>query len=69
MPVKTIAKPAPEVVVETVSTETPPVEASAETTVETTAETPVEEVAAEVPDTSEPVSSASLLPPVTPVNE
>ena len=42
-------KPAPEVVVETVSTETPPVEASAETIAETTAETPAEEVAAEVP--------------------
>ena len=38
-------KPAPEVVVETVSTETPPVEASAEAT----SETPAEEVAAEVP--------------------
>ena len=51
-------KPAPEVVVETVSTETPPVEASAEAT----SETPAEEVAAEVPVVSEPVSSASLLP-------
>jgi ATP-dependent RNA helicase SUPV3L1/SUV3 len=56
-------KPAPEVVVETVSTETPPVEASAEAT----SETPAEEVAAEVPVVSEPVSSASLLPNVTPV--
>ena len=60
-------KPAPEVVVETVATETPPVEASAETTVETTAETPAEEVAAEAPVASEPASSASLLPNVTPV--
>ncbi|MBR1273151.1 helicase-related protein [Bradyrhizobium sp. AUGA SZCCT0283] len=58
-------KPAPEVVVETVSTETPPVEASAEVA----AETPAEEVAAEVPVASEPVSSASLLPNVTPVAE
>ncbi|WP_148635925.1 helicase-related protein [Bradyrhizobium paxllaeri] len=55
-------KPAPEVVVETVAAETPPVEASAEVT----AETPAEEVAAEVPVMSEPVSSASLLPDVTP---
>ena len=62
-------KPAPVEVVETVATETPPVEASAETTVETTAETPAEEVAAEVPVASEPASSASLLPNVTPVPE
>ena len=62
-------KPAPEVVVETVAAETPPVEASAETAVETTAETPAEEVAAEVPVASEPASSASLLPNVTPVAE
>jgi ATP-dependent RNA helicase SUPV3L1/SUV3 len=62
-------KPAPEVVVETVATETPPVEASAETAVEATAETPAEEVAAELPVTSEPASSASLLPNVTPVAE
>ena len=62
-------KPAPEVVVETVSTEAPPVEASAETIAETTAETPAEEVAAEVPVASAPVSSASLLPNVTPVAE
>ena len=41
-------KPAPEVVVETVAAETPPVEASAETR-EATSETPAEEVAAEVP--------------------
>jgi ATP-dependent RNA helicase SUPV3L1/SUV3 len=65
-------KPAPEVVVETVAAETPPVEASAETT----AETPAEEVAAELPVASEPTGlpmsgdpapSASLLPNVTPV--
>jgi ATP-dependent RNA helicase SUPV3L1/SUV3 len=56
-------KPAPVEVVETISTETPPVEATAEATSETSAE----EVAAEVPVTSEPVSSASLLPNVTPV--
>ncbi|OCK57967.1 helicase-related protein [Bradyrhizobium sp. LMTR 3] len=57
-------KPAPEAVVETVSTETPPVEASAETT----ADAPAEEVAAEVPVSDEPApSSASLLPEVTPV--
>src|SRR5207302_8154470 len=46
-------KPAPEVVVETVSTEAPPVEASAETTMETaaetTVETPAEEAAADLP--------------------
>jgi ATP-dependent RNA helicase SUPV3L1/SUV3 len=62
-------KPAPEVVVETVAAETPPVEASAETT----AATPAEEVAAEVPVASEPADlpmsgdpapSASLLPNV-----
>jgi ATP-dependent RNA helicase SUPV3L1/SUV3 len=58
-------KPAPEVVVETIAAEAPPVEASAETT----AETPAEEVAAEVPVASEPASSASLLPSVTPVPE
>jgi ATP-dependent RNA helicase SUPV3L1/SUV3 len=58
-------KPAPVEVVETISTETPPVEATAEATSETSAE----EVAAEVPVTSEPVSSASLLPNVTPVTE
>jgi ATP-dependent RNA helicase SUPV3L1/SUV3 len=56
-------KPAPAVVVETVAADTPPVEASAEVA----AETPAEEVAAEVPVASEPVSSASLLPDVTPV--
>ena len=65
-------KPAPEVVVETVAAETPPVEASAETT----AETPAEEVAAEVavasepadlPMSGDPAPSASLLPNVTPV--
>jgi ATP-dependent RNA helicase SUPV3L1/SUV3 len=57
-------KPAPEVVVETVAAETPPVEASAEVV----AEMPAEDVAAEVPaDTSEAASSASLLPNVTPV--
>jgi ATP-dependent RNA helicase SUPV3L1/SUV3 len=58
-------KPAPEVVVETVATETPPVEASAEAT----SETPAEQVAAELPVASEPASSASLLPNVTPVSE
>ncbi|UPK03819.1 helicase-related protein [Bradyrhizobium sp. 170] len=54
-------KPAPEVVVETVSAETPPVEASAEVAAEMSAE----EVAAELPVASEPVSSASLLPEVS----
>ncbi|ANV99116.1 helicase-related protein [Bradyrhizobium icense] len=54
-------KPAPEVIVETVSAEMPPVEAAAETTTQT----PAEEVAAEVPVSSEPVSSASLLPEVS----
>ncbi|MEH2612905.1 ATP-dependent RNA helicase SUPV3L1/SUV3 [Bradyrhizobium sp. AZCC 1693] len=60
-------KPAPEVVVETVSTETPPVEASAETTAEAPAETPAEEVAADLPMSGDPAPSASLLPSVTPV--
>src|SRR5438034_378037 len=60
-------KPAPEVVVETVSTETPPVEASAETTAEAPAETPAEEVAADLPMSGDPAPSASLLPNVTPV--
>jgi ATP-dependent RNA helicase SUPV3L1/SUV3 len=55
--------PKPVEAVETVSAETPPVEATAEAT----SETPAAEVAAEVPVASEPVSSASLLPEVTPV--
>ena len=57
-------KPAPEVVVETVATEAPPVEASAEVA----AETPAEEVAAEVPVVSEPVSSVvhSIMPRMPP---
>ncbi len=62
-------KPAPVDVVETVAAETPPVEASAETTMETTAETPVEEVAADLPISGDPAPSASLLPNVTPVAE
>ncbi len=66
-------KPVPEVVVETVAAETPPVEASAETaaepTAETTAETPAEEVAADLPISGDPAPSSSLLPSVTPVNE
>src|SRR4029453_8278579 len=61
-------KPAPEVVVETVATETPPVEARAETTVETAAETPAEEVAADLPMSGDPAPSVSLLPNVTPVS-
>jgi ATP-dependent RNA helicase SUPV3L1/SUV3 len=56
-------KPAPEVVVETVAAETPPVEASADVA----AETPAEEVAAELPVSGDPAPSASLLPNVTPV--
>ncbi|MGY2901827.1 helicase-related protein [Bradyrhizobium sp. URHC0002] len=56
-------KPAPEVVVETPSTETPPVEASAEAT----SETPVEEVATDLPMSGDPAPSASLLPSVTPI--
>src|SRR5206468_6285301 len=60
-------KPAPVGVVETVTAETPPVEASAETMVETTAETPAEEVAADLPMSGDPAPSASLLPSVTPV--
>jgi ATP-dependent RNA helicase SUPV3L1/SUV3 len=60
-------KPAPEVVVETVAAETPPVEASAETTVETPTETPAEEVAADLPVSGDPAPSASLLPSVTPI--
>ncbi|HMM87823.1 helicase-related protein [Bradyrhizobium sp.] len=63
--------PKPVEVVETVAAETPPVaataEAAAETPVEATAETPAEEIAAEAPVASEPVSSASLLPDVTPL--
>ncbi|MCA6118869.1 helicase [Bradyrhizobium sp. WSM 1738] len=55
--------PKPVEVVETVAAETPPVEASAEAT----SETPAEEVATDVPVVSEPVSSASLLPDVTPI--
>src|SRR5437870_3844994 len=58
-------KPAPEVVVEAVSTETPPVEASAETTAEAPAVTPAEEVAADLPLSAYPASSASLLPNCT----
>ena len=54
--------PKPVEVVETVAAETPPVEA----TVEAAPETPAEEAAAEAPIASEPVSSASLLPDVTP---
>ena len=49
-------KPAPEVVVETVAAETPPVEASAEVV----AETPAEEVAADLPISGDPAPSASL---------
>jgi ATP-dependent RNA helicase SUPV3L1/SUV3 len=64
-------KPAPEVVVETVSSETPPVEASAEATSETTSatasETPVAEVTAELPVSGDPAPSASLLPNVAPL--
>ena len=62
-------KPAPVEVVETVSAETPPVEASAETAVETTVETPAEEVAADLPISGDPAPSASLLPNVTPLAE
>jgi ATP-dependent RNA helicase SUPV3L1/SUV3 len=64
-------KPAPEVVVETVSAETPPVEASAESIAETPAEaeTPAAEVAVDLPISGDPAPSASLLPSVTPVNE
>ena len=60
-------KPAPEAVVETVSSETPPVEASAEATSEVTSETPAEEVAAELPVSGDPAPSASLLPHVAPL--
>lgn len=63
-------KPAPVEVVETVSAETPPVEASAETT----SVMPAEHVAAELPVSShsmsgDPSPSAALLPSVTPVHE
>jgi ATP-dependent RNA helicase SUPV3L1/SUV3 len=54
-------KPAPVEVVETVSTETPPVEATAETT----PEAPAEAVAAELPVSGDPAPSAALLPEVT----
>jgi ATP-dependent RNA helicase SUPV3L1/SUV3 len=62
-------KPAPVEVVETVSADTPPVEASAETT----SEAPAEHVAAELPVSShtmsgDPSPSAALLPSVTPVH-
>jgi ATP-dependent RNA helicase SUPV3L1/SUV3 len=56
-------KPAPEVVVETVAAETPPVEASAEVA----ADTPADEAAAELPVSGDPAPSASLLPSVTPI--
>ena len=57
-------KPVPvEVVTGTVSAETPPVEASAETTVEM----PAAEVAAELPVFGDPAPSAALLPEVTPI--
>ncbi len=67
-------KPEPEVVVETVAAETPPVEASAEATTETmaetpAAETPAEQVAVDLPISGDPAPSSSLLPNVTPVNE
>src|SRR5437764_3190772 len=58
-------KPAAVEVVATVSTETPPVEASAETA----AETPAQEVAADLPMSGDPAPSASLLPNVTPIAE
>jgi len=65
-------KPAPEAVVETVSSETP-VEASAEATSaetsEVTSETPATEVAAELPVSGDPAPSASLLPNVAPIAE
>jgi ATP-dependent RNA helicase SUPV3L1/SUV3 len=62
-------KPAPVEVVETVSAETPPVEASAEMT-----SAPAGEIAAELPVSShsmsgDPSPSAALLPSVTPVHE
>ncbi len=62
-------KPEPEVVVETVAAETPPVEASAETTVETLAEMPAEQAATDLPISGDPAPSSSLLPSVTPLNE
>jgi ATP-dependent RNA helicase SUPV3L1/SUV3 len=63
-------KPAPVEVVETVSSETPPVEASAETI----SATPAEEIAAELTVSShsmsgDPSPSAALLPSVTPMQE
>jgi len=63
-------KPAPVEVVETVSSETSPVEASAETT----SATPAEEIAAELTVSShsmsgDPSPSAALLPSVTPMQE
>src|SRR5213079_1423738 len=58
-------KPAAVEVVDTVATETPPVEASAETA----AETPAQEVAADLPMSGDPAPSASLLPNVTPIAE
>ncbi len=57
-------KPVPvEVVTETVSAETPPVEATAETM----ADVPATEVAAELPVSGDPAPSAALLPEVTPI--
>ena len=55
--------PKPVEVLETVSAETPPVEAA----LDATSETPAEEVAAELPISGDPAPSASLLPDVMPV--
>ena len=62
-------KPAPEVVVETVAAETPPVEASAETRWRQRQRRRRKKSPPKLPMSSEPASSASLLPNVTPVPE
>ena len=60
-------KPAPEVVVETVSAETPPVEASAETTAGDNGRDAGGRSRRRPVDVGDPAPSASLLPTVTPV--
>src|SRR3982751_6800024 len=67
-------KPAPEVVAEPVTEDTPTGEAGAETVTsetvtETAAETPAEAVLTDMPISGDPAPSASLLPSVTPVTE
>ena len=60
-------KPAPEVVVETVSVRNAAGRGECRSNVRGTSETPAEEVAAELPMSGDPAPSASLLPDVTPL--